>query len=61
MQLGESVVVNKIIAAIACDSKVKDLSVEISTTPGDYAATNIPIEKDQIATTDPEKVVIVYG
>lgn len=61
LQLGESVVVNKIIAAIACDSKIKDLSVEISTTPGDYAAANIPIEKDQIATTDPEKVVIVYG
>lgn len=61
LQLGEAVVVNKIIAAIACRNKVKDLEVEVGIKEGEYGQGNILVEKDQIAITDPEKIVIEYA
>ena len=61
LQLGEAVIHSKLLAAIACSNKIKDIQVEISTEDDNYIEGNIPISKDHIAITDPEKVVITYA
>ncbi len=60
LKLGEKVVISKIMANVMCLKGTSDIEVEISLDGETYQPTNIEIEKNEIAKTDYNKVVINY-
>lgn len=60
LKLGKNVILSKVIGSIMCMGGVADVTVSLSTTNSDYKEQTIVIEKNHIARTRPDRIVISY-